>query len=197
MNVEYTARKYQITPTIRREVETGINKIRKILGDRFETKVILAVEKRRHKAEITIDPPNGPIIGLAQTADMASAVSQALDHLHSQALKHKTKWLSKKRKAVKKFDGQLSDGNLEVALGFAESTSFSVLVHKFPSVARTTEVHLVHSRDSVALSPMTLEEAIKEAHFRDKDVFVFRDPQGKLLILHRTRDGKMELIEVP
>src|SRR5271156_3913749 len=119
MNVEYTARKYQITPTIRREVETGINKIRKILGDRFETKVILAVEKRRHKAEITIDPPNGPIIGLAQTADMASAVSQALDHLHSQALKHKTKWLSKKRKAVKKFDGQLSDGNLEVALGFA------------------------------------------------------------------------------
>jgi len=57
MNVEYTARKYQITPTIRREVETGLNKIRKILGDRFETKVMLAVEKRRHKAEITINPP--------------------------------------------------------------------------------------------------------------------------------------------
>jgi len=68
MNVEYTARKYVITPAIRKEVETGINKIRKILGDRFETKVILAVEKRRHKAEITIDPPHGPIIGLAQPA---------------------------------------------------------------------------------------------------------------------------------
>ena len=105
MNVEYTARKYEITPTIRREVETGLNKIRKILGDRFETKVILAVEKRRHKAEITINPPNGPIVGLAQTTDMASAVSEALDHLHKQALKYKTKWLSKKRKAVKKFDG--------------------------------------------------------------------------------------------
>jgi len=63
------------------------------------------VEKRRHKAEITIDPPNGPIVGLAQTTDMASAVSEALDHLHKQALKYKTKWLSKKRKAVKKFDG--------------------------------------------------------------------------------------------
>ena len=32
MNVEYTARKYRITPTIRKEVETGLNKIRKILG---------------------------------------------------------------------------------------------------------------------------------------------------------------------
>ncbi|MGA7295688.1 MAG: ribosome-associated translation inhibitor RaiA [Terriglobales bacterium] len=197
MNVEYTARKYELNPTIRKEVETGLNKIRKILGDRFETKVILAVEKRRHKAEITIDPPNGPIVGIAQTHDMVSAVNEALDHLQKQALKYKTKWLSKKRKAVKKFDGQSLQENLEAAIGLAESTTVSVLVHKFPSVARTTEVHLVHARDSVALRPMTLEEAIKEAHFRDKDVFVFRDPVGKLMVLHRTRDGKMELIEAP
>ena len=197
MNVEYTARKYVITPTIRKEVETGLNKIRKILGDRFETKVILAVEKRRHKAEITINPPNGPIVGLAQTTDMSSAVSEALDHLQKQALKHKTKWLSKKRKAGKKFDGQSLQDNIEAALGLTENATVSVLVHKFPSVARTTEVHLVHARDSVALRPLTLEEAIKEAHFRDKDVFVFRDPDGKLMVLHRTRDGKMELIETP
>ena len=197
MNVEYTARKYEITPTIRREVETGLNKIRKILGDRFETKVILAVEKRQHKAEITINPPNGPIVGLAQTTDMVSAVNEALDHLQRQALKYKTKWLSKKRKAGKKFDGQLLEDNIQAALGLAENATVSVLVHKFPSVARTTEVHLVHARDSVALHPMTLEEAIKEAHFRDKDVFVFRDPKGKLMILHRTREGKMELIEAP
>jgi putative sigma-54 modulation protein len=197
MNVEYTARKYQITPTIRKEVETGLNKIRRILGDRFETKVTLAVEKRRHKAEIAIDPPNGPIVGIAQTADMMSAVGEALDHLQKQALKYKTKWLSKKRKAVKKFDGQSLEENLEASIGLSESTTVSVLVHKFPSVARTTEVHLVHAKDSVALRPMTLEEAIKEAHFRDRDVFVFRDPKGKLMILHRTREGKMELIEAP
>ena len=73
MNVEYTGRQYTISPSIRKEVETGLNKIRKILGDRFETKVILAVEKRRYKAEITIDPPNGPIVGMAQTGDMISA----------------------------------------------------------------------------------------------------------------------------
>jgi putative sigma-54 modulation protein len=197
MNVEYTARKYTITPNIRKEVETGLNKIRKILGDGFETKVILAVEKRRHKAEITIDPPHGPIVGMAQTDDMVSAISEALDHLQKQALKHKTKWLSKKRKAVKKFDGQSLEDNLQATLGLAEDASFSVLVHKFPSVARTTEVHLVHAQDSVALSPMTLEEAIKEAHFRDKDVFVFRDAKGRWMVLHRTREGKMELIEVP
>jgi putative sigma-54 modulation protein len=197
MNVEYTGRQYEITPIIRKEVENGLNKIRKLLGDKFETKVVLAVEKHRHKAEITISPRNGPIVGLAQATDMLSAVHEALDHLQKQALKYKTKWLSKKRKAGKKFNGQGEQENVGAAVGLTESTSVSVTVHKFPAVARTTEVHLVHAKDSVALRPMTLEEAIKEAHFRDRDVFVFRDPKGKLMVLHRTREGKMELIEAP
>jgi putative sigma-54 modulation protein len=197
MNVEFTGRHYQITPTIRKEVETGLAKICKILGDRFETKVVLAVEKRRHKAEITITPRNGPIVGLAEAADMLSAVSEALDHLHKQSLKYKTRWLSKKRKAVKKFNGEGDQESVEAAVGLTESTAVSLTVHKFPAVAKTTEVHLVHSKDSVAMRPMTLEEAIKEAHFRDRDVFVFRDPKGKLMVLHRTREGKMELIEAP
>src|ERR1700723_550595 len=101
MNVEYTGRHYVVTPTIRKEVETGLAKLRKILGDKFEAKVILAVEKHRHKAEITISPRNGPLVGLAQAKDMAIAVGEALDHLEKQAVKYKTRWQSKKRSARK------------------------------------------------------------------------------------------------
>ena len=209
MNVEYTGRHYVITSIIRKEVETGLTKIRRILGDRFETKVILAVEKHRHKAEITISPRNGLLVGLAQAKDMTIAVSEALDHLEKQAVKYKTRWQSKKRSArkneeVKKWNGHStpSDGidaqtELQTAIGLSKKTAVPVLVHKYPAVAKTTEVHLVRSDEAVAMRPMTLEEAIKEAHFRDRDVFVFRDPKGKVMILHRTRDGKMELIEAP
>jgi len=83
MNVEYTGRHYEITSAIRKEVENGLAKIRKILGDRFEAKAILTVEKHRHKAEITITPRNGPIVGLAQARDMTIAVNEALDHSKS------------------------------------------------------------------------------------------------------------------
>ncbi len=110
MNVEYTGRHYEVTSAIRKEVETGLAKIRKILGDRFEAKAILCVEKHRHKAEITINLRNGPLVGLAQAKDMMIAVSGALDHLEKQAVKYKTKWESKKRSArkseeVKKWNG--------------------------------------------------------------------------------------------
>jgi putative sigma-54 modulation protein len=204
MNVEYTGRQYTVTNAIRKEVETGLAKIRKILGDRFETKVILAVEKHRHKAEITISPRNGPLVGLAQAKDMTIAVNEALEHLEKQAIKYKTKWQSKKRSARKteednKWNGEHHDTQeeLQTAVGLSEKTAVPVVVHKYPAVAKTTEVHLVRSDDAVAVRPMTLEEAIKEAHFRDRDVFVFRDPKGKVMVLHRARDGKMQLIEVP
>jgi len=209
MNVEYTGRHFEVTSAIREEVESGLVKIRKILGNKFETKVVLAVEKRRHKAEITITPRNGPLVGLAQAGDMTAAINEALEHLEKQAVKYKTRWRTKKRRnhkspnpkspstAAGKWNGEASQENIGVALGLSEPTSVDVVVHKFPAVARTTEVHLVRSEEAVAMRPMTLEEAIKEAHFRDRDVFVFRDPKGKVMILHRTRDGKMELIEAP
>ncbi len=197
MNVEYTGRQYDITPKIRKEIETGLSKLKKLLGDKFETKVILSVEKHRHKAEITITPPNGPIVGLAQASDMLSAVNEALDHLEKQAVKYKDRWRTKKRQPRKGWDGKASQVELQAAVGVSEKTAVPIMVHKFPQVSKTTEAHLVRSTDAVALRPLSLEEAIKEAQFRDRDVFVFRDPKGKVMVLHRTRDGKMELIEAP
>ncbi|MGC2548351.1 MAG: sigma 54 modulation/S30EA ribosomal C-terminal domain-containing protein, partial [Silvibacterium sp.] len=70
-------------------------------------------------------------------------------------------------------------------------------VHSFPAKTPVQEPHVVRSTDSVALRPMTLEEAVKEAEFRDREVFVFRDNEGAVKVLHRKRDGKMELIEAP
>ncbi|HYA63020.1 MAG TPA: sigma 54 modulation/S30EA ribosomal C-terminal domain-containing protein, partial [Candidatus Sulfotelmatobacter sp.] len=131
----------------------------------------------------------------------------ALDHLEKQAIKYKTRWQGKKRSArkseeVKKWNGgheePLPQGeDLQAAVGLSEKTAVPVVVHKYPAVAKTTEVHLVRTDEAVAVRPMTLEEAIKEAHFRDRDVFVFRDPKGKVMVLHRARDGRMQLIEVP
>jgi putative sigma-54 modulation protein len=199
MNVEYTGRHYEVTPANRKEIETGLGKIEKILHGKFETKVVLAVEKHRHKAEITINSRVGSLVGIAQANDMAMAIGEALEHLQKQALKNKTRIITKKRRSHAKWNGEERRGTAPVAAvaAAAASSTIQMVVHKFPAVAKSTEVHLVRSDEAVAIRPMTLEEAIKEAHFRDRDVFVFRDPKGKLMILHRTRDGRMELIEAP
>ncbi|MGI9103458.1 MAG: ribosome hibernation-promoting factor, HPF/YfiA family [Terriglobales bacterium] len=200
MNVEYTGRQYEITPLIRKQVEHGLTKLVKILGDNFESKVILASEKHRYKAEITITVRSNPIVGLAEAGDMIAAVGEALERIERQAIKHRTRWRSIKQKARKKTPATVETEEVEemrMAVGASASSAMPVVVHSYPAAARAIEPHIVPARDSVALRPMTVEEAVKEAQFKDRDVFVFRDTKGRVKVLHRTKDGKMELIEAP
>ncbi len=200
MNVEYTGRQFEVTPAIRKQVQGGLEKIQKILGSNFDTHVILSVEKHRFIAEITVTVRNhAPIVGLAEAVDMNAAIGNALDRIDRQAVKYKTRWKSKKRMARKKFaeQGEREPVSMSVSVGGTLSTAVPVTVHSFPKVVKFTETHIVKSPDSVSYKPLALEEAVKEAEFRDREVFVFRDLEGKVKVLHRKRDGKMELIEAP
>ena len=198
MNVEYTGRQYEITSVVRKQVEHGLAKLAKILGSNLDSKVILAVKKHRCKAEITVTVRAQPIVGLAEANEMSAAVGEALDRIERQAIKYRTRWRALKREARKKRAVKTEPAaEVRMAVGNNATTAVPVVVHSYPIVSRTTEAHLVRSTDSVALRPLTLEEAIKEAQFRDRDVFVFRDTNGKVKVLHRTKDGKMELIEAP
>lgn len=199
MNVEYTGRQFEITLAIRTQVEAGLKKIQKILGSHFDTHVILSAEKHRHVAEINVTVRNHPaIVGLAEAPEMSSAVGSALDHIDRQAVKYKTRWKSKKRSARRKFAAQPPrEMPLAVAVGAAVESAVPVTVHSFPTMVKFTETHVVKSPDSVARRPLTLEEAVKEAEFRDREVFVFRDLEGRVKVLHRKKDGRMELIEAP
>jgi putative sigma-54 modulation protein len=201
MNVEYTGRQFEITPITREQVEGGLEKIQKILGSNFEAHVILSAAKRRYIAEITVTVRNhAPIVGLSEAPEMSIAVGGALVRIERQAVKYKTRWKSKKRQARKKL-AMASETQQETSVAIAVNgdltTAVPVKVHSFPAVVKITEAHVVRSSDSVSYKPLTLEEAVKEAEFRDREVFVFRDLEGRVKVLHRKRDGKMELIEAP
>jgi putative sigma-54 modulation protein len=201
MIVEFTGRQYEVTPAVRKQVEHGLEKLQKILGKTFDTHVILATEKKRNIAEITITIRNNSFVGMAEAAEMSQAVGEAIDKVDRQAVKYKSKFRAKKRSSRKAaasaaWDGQ-SQSEQKMSVGVSETTAVDVVIHSFPMTSRVTEAHVVRSDESVALRPMTVEEAVKEAEFRDREVFVFRDTKGKVKVLHRKRNGKMELIEAP
>ena len=102
MTVEYFGRQYEITPAIRDEVESGLGKLTKILGDNFKSKVILTVEKHRNIAEITVKRRRGHLVGLAEATDMVAAVSQALEHIETQVLRYNGRRRTTHRKAKDK-----------------------------------------------------------------------------------------------
>lgn len=196
MNVEYTGRQFEVTPAIRKQVEHGLTKLIKIIGNNFESHVILAAEKYRYIAEITVIVRDKPLVGVGQATEMIAAVGDALDRIERQALKYKGRWRAKKRQPKREW-AQPAEQAMAVAVGASMATAVPVVVHTFPPVIRIAEAHVTTAPDAVALRPLSLEEAIKEAEFRDRDVFVFRDDKGRVKVLHRKKDGKMELIEAP
>jgi putative sigma-54 modulation protein len=219
MDVEYTGRQATITKKLKLQTEAGLARIVKILGDAGNVHVILAKDKYRQKAEVTIQTRHQKLVSACESTEMVLALRDALVKIEQQAIRHKKKKMTIKRhgKSDTMPAGTIADQQDEQVVAVELSAvktgsktasktpaksssgrkSVPMLVHSFPSRSTLAEPHLARSTEAVALRPMTLEEAVKEAAFRDRDVFVFRDHAGQAMVLHRKRDGKMELIEVP
>ena len=186
MNVEFTGRQVEITSALRARVEQGLTKVTRLLGDNYEAKVILSVERHRHVAEISVSCPNRkPVVGMAEAKEMNAAVDGALSHMERQLLKDKGRWQNlKHHKKVAPAAGRKSSAKAAKA---PESADWHL-----PSGPS----HVIKLDNAVELRPMTIEEAVKESEFRDRHVFVFHDKSGNIQVLHRRIDGKVELIEV-
>jgi putative sigma-54 modulation protein len=197
MNVDYTGRQFEITPRIRKEVEAGLAKLEKIVGANCSSKVILTAEKVRRIAEITLIRRSKKLVGRGEATDIFAAVDEALGHIETQVLKVNTRKRDGKRAEKPVWKREAPEVELPIAVGTTSVTAVPVVVHKFPSKPKMTEAHLVRSQESVALQPMTIEEAVKECEFRDRGIFIFRDKKNVVRVLHRRKDGKLELIEVP
>jgi putative sigma-54 modulation protein len=207
MDVEYTGRQTTITKKLKLQTEAGLARITKIVGNSGTVHVTLSTDKYRQIAEITVQTKHLNLVARCEGTEMDEALRDALEKIERQAIRQKKKFGTIKRHPKSDVKG----GALEVAALVAKKTvavkvaakssvgrkAVPMLVHSFPSHSPLAEPHVVRSTDGVALRPMSVEEAVKEAAFRDRDVFVFRDHGGQAMVLHRKRDGKMELIEVP
>ncbi|HEX3470007.1 MAG TPA: ribosome-associated translation inhibitor RaiA [Silvibacterium sp.] len=218
MQVEYTGRQVTVTPALRTLAEEGIARISKILGRTTGAHVILSAEKYRKTAEVSIKTRRVDILGVSESTSMESALREALEKAETQAIRCRKKLQAKKRQPKEEkiaVEPQLQRPRRASAKSAAAGEKpaaapspktnghgrskavIPVTVHSFPARTPIPEPHVVRSADSVAFRPMTLEEAVKECEFRDREVFVFRDNSGNVKVLHRKRDGKMELIEEP
>jgi putative sigma-54 modulation protein len=208
MDVEYTGRQTSITKKVKLQTEAGLEQIAKIVGNSGSVHVILSTDKYRQIAEITVQTRQQKLVARCEATEMEVALHDALAKIEQQAIRHKKRFATIKRHPKADVKG----GAIEAAPTPATRKTLAVkvvaksslgrkavpmLVHSFPSQSPLSEPHVVRSVDGAALRPMSLEEAVKEAAFRDHDIFVFRDHSGQAMVLHRKRDGKMELIEVP
>ncbi|MFH0772522.1 MAG: ribosome-associated translation inhibitor RaiA [Candidatus Omnitrophota bacterium] len=179
MNIVITGRHFDITEGIKSHVNDKIVKLDKFFTKILEAHVILAVEKFRHIAEVTLMGKDLKITATETTSDMYASIDGAIGSLdkqlrkfHERLREHKMKQAHKvKVDAVKSaYKSSDSEKSGEEITGIVEIRSFSE-------------------------KPMSIEEAAEELKISSDEFLVFRNSDDERInVMYRRKDGKFGLI---
>jgi putative sigma-54 modulation protein len=206
MQVALTARKGKISSTMRTQAEEGMERIGRILGRTARAGITFSTQRHVHIVELNIQARSQKFAATGKGDSPEAALRQAIEHAEHQAFRHRDRRIEGKR--LPKEEKVLTappvsrpksrvEPPTEEARAARGKARASIAVHSFPPRNTVVEPHLVKSGEAIALKPMTIEEAVKEAEFRDRDLLIFRTAAGETFVLHRRRDGQMELVELP
>jgi len=211
MEVEFTARQVKISKALRTHAEEGMDRIGRILGKSAHASITFSVQRHVQIVELTVQGRAQKIAATGKADTLDGALKEAMDHAENQARRHRDRRMGSKRlpkeekvmtaPPVARPKSRAAQPPAEGTEGKAGRATAkpraSIAVHSFPARATVVEPHILRSGEAIALKPLTIEEAVKEAEFRDRDLLIFRTHSGDTFVLHRRRDGQMELVELP
>ena len=208
MHVAFTARNGKISKALCAQAELGMERLGRILGRTARASVTFSAQRHVHIVELTIMSRAQKFAATGKGDSPDAALREAIEHAEHQASRHRdrrivSKRLPKEEKVMAappvtrpraRVEPTDEAGEARPARGKARA---SIAVHSFPARATVVEPHILKNGEAIALRPMTIEEAVKDAEFRDRDLLIFRTAVGETFVLHRRRDGQMELVELP
>lgn len=170
MSLMITGRHIEVTPALRRYVETRFKKLERY-GTRFgDMQVTLSVEKYRHVAEVVL-PVNGVVVqGKTSTTEMYASIDRLLDKISRQILKRKEKLTNHKIKPVTTVARKRTRKPAAPAVG----------------------VETVR----VMLHDMNMAQALSRLGHEPHAVVVFKDPViNRVQVMRRLESGAAQLID--
>jgi putative sigma-54 modulation protein len=211
MEVEFTARQVKISKALRTHAEEGMERIGRILGKTAHASITFSAQRHEQIVELTVQGRAQKIAATGRANTLDSALKEAMDHAENQAKRFRDrriggKRLPKEEKVLtappvsrpksRAAQPPLDDVDVRVGRNGTKPRA-SIAIHSFPAKPTVVEPHILKNGEAIALKPLTIEEAVKEAEFRDRDLLIFRTSGGDTFVLHRRRDGQMELVEIP
>jgi putative sigma-54 modulation protein len=173
MKIEFTGRQTAVPDELRRLAERKLQKLGKLLPAVTRAHVILAVDKHRQVAEVSVHSRHMDLAAVEVSANPRLSVAGAIEKLVRQALRQQAKRRERKGAATpRRTVPPAAERDVAAAV---------------PRVVRSRRA---------AVKPMTVDEAALEMEGRADGVLVFRDAATeRVSVLFRRRDGNLGLIE--
>lgn len=196
MDSELTGRNVKVTKNLRAMADESLNRIEKIVGRGASARIIFSSQKHLSIVDVAVTARQHTVVGVAEAPDLTIALRTALEKTEKQAIRWRKSKVEKKRQA-KPISAVLPEAPSEKTIpAEAPVTASKNGKASILGKRKSSGVHIVPAPEAMALRPMTIEEAVKEAESGDREVFVFRDLAGDVKVLHCAGDGLVRLTEV-
>ena len=189
MRLELTGRHVDITPSLRRLVESKLRKLERLLNDSaVSAQAVLSREKHRHRVDVTLHARGEKFLhGNGDTATWETSLAQAIEKLAQQAQKVKGKWKERKRRGGKGAPIAGQDGEPAAAAVAPAAAPRRRDRARMPPILRSTRL---------TIRPMSVADAAREVENGGDGVVVFRDLEtAAVSVLYRRRDGELTLVQ--
>src|SRR5262249_16727920 len=186
MRLELTGRHLDITPTLRRLVDTKLAKLERLLNDSaVSAQAILTREKHVRRADITVHARGEKFLhGVGNSVSWEASVGEAIDKIAQQAQKGKGKWQERKR-----------GGNKGVPIG-GEEREAAVVQPAADRAVRTPRMPRILRAERQAIKAMSVTDAAREVDANGDAIVVFRDAETAVIsVLYRRKNGELTLVE--
>jgi len=173
MKVNIYGKNMQLTEALKEATIKKVKRLDKFFQQDVEAKVVLSIEKKIQKVEVTI-PFNGRIARVEESSDdMYNSLDEAVESLEQQIRKYKTKLQDKRQSSESiKFE------NIE-PLDDEDNNEFKVVKTK-----------------RFAIKPMNIEEAILQMDLLKHNFFVFLNADSEEVnVVYKRNDNNYGLIE--
>ena len=177
MQVAVTFRHMETDEGVKAYVKEKVKKLQKYIENPREVHVVLAVEKFRHIAEITIVGNGGTFNSQGRDNDLYAAIDQMVERMERQ-IRERRKKVRRKRPTPSSLKASLQRGGK--TSGEEEEGESPSFIQKKHTIAK----------------PMSLEEAVSQLTLSKKDFLVFiNSDSGQMNVVYRSKDGSYEWVE--
>jgi putative sigma-54 modulation protein len=101
MIMEYTGRQTTVTPKLKAQAESGMERIARVTRRCTSAHVILTEDKHRKIAEVTVQCRGESLVATCEASEMESALHDALQKVELQAIRHKERSTTVRDRMVK------------------------------------------------------------------------------------------------
>lgn len=183
MQISITGRHMELTEQHKEYVE---KKLRRHLKPFFDTimdvHVILEKEKHRERAEITILANGVTMHGEEETGDFFSSIDLVVEKMEQQIKKHRARLKAKRSRPR----GGAAEKSIRYKMDVLSGEDLE---------SGTREPRVIRTR-TVAMKPLSLDEALMQMDLMNQNFLVFRNASSERVnVLYRRADGNYSLVE--